>query len=141
MVYSGIAPPPELLAAMSEAKAGIRRSSTATSQPSSPTTKHGPTSEKLKLEMRTNSGFGAGQVPPTPIDTPGAGPSTMSEVPARPGVGAEQQPPMYSDAPPSYEDAVATNVRSVEGPRPEYAPPPAEEDEVLRRDEKKGWVE
>lgn len=43
------------------------------------------------------------------------------------------------DAPPSYEDAVASSVPSVQqGMRPQYAPPPpAEEDDALRGDEKK----
>lgn len=43
------------------------------------------------------------------------------------------------DAPPSYEDAVASSVPSVQqSARPQYAPPaPTAEDEVLRGDEKK----
>jgi len=86
---------------------------------------------------RRHDEFGANQVPPTPVESGLAGPSSM---PAVPGASAEQQPPMYDDAPPSYEDAIATNLPPVDAPRPEYAPPPAGEDDVLRRDEKRGWV-
>ncbi|KAK4541927.1 hypothetical protein LTR36_007291 [Oleoguttula mirabilis] len=128
MVNSGIAPPSELLEAMAEARAGIRRTSTT-----------GLTSEKMKMEARTSSGFGANQVPPTPVDD--AGPSGPLGMPARHRGNAEEQlPPAYSEAPPSYEDAVATNLRPVDAPRPVYAPPPAAEDNVLSGDEKKGWV-
>lgn len=132
MVYSGIAPPPQLLEAMAEARAGIRHNSV-TEQASEK-----PAPEKPKMETGRTSDFGAGQVPPTPIAE--AGPSTVPEMPARPGTGTEELPPMYSEAPPSYEDAVATGLRPVDTPRPEYAPPPAGEDDVLRRDEKTGWV-
>ncbi|KAK5121308.1 hypothetical protein LTR85_005474 [Meristemomyces frigidus] len=107
MVYSGIAPPPELLEAMAEARANIRRTSAA-----------GPASEKIRMETRRMSGFGANQVPPTPIDE--ADPSGPSGMPAsRPGMTTEEQlPPAYSEAPPSYEDAVATNLRPLNAPRP-----------------------
>lgn len=72
-------------------------------------------------------------IPPTPIDDlPSAG------FPARPGSSTDL-PPMYSDAPPSYEDAIATNLPPVNAPRPDYAPPATGEDEVLNRDEKRGW--
>ena len=61
-------------------------------------------------------------------------------MPAIPGSLVEQQPPMYSEAPPSYEDAVATHLQPMDVRRPDYAPPAAAEDDVLRRDEKRGWV-
>lgn len=91
------------------------------------------------METRRTSGFGANQVPPTPVDEVGmAGPSSEAIRPG--GSGEEQLPPAYSEAPPSYEDAIATNLRPVNAPRPDYAPPPAVEDDVLSNDEKKGWV-
>ena len=38
-------------------------------------------------------------------------------------------PPMYDEPPPSYEDAIASDLPPVDGPRPDYAPPPAPEGE------------
>ncbi|EME82853.1 uncharacterized protein MYCFIDRAFT_137486 [Pseudocercospora fijiensis CIRAD86] len=96
LVYSGIAPPPEVVA---------------------------------------HSDFGANQIPPTPIETPGS----MS--PAWPAQAGPSTLPQYDDAPPSYEDAIAQNAPPVTGARPQYAPPPPVEDRILgEADEKKGWV-
>ncbi|KAK0902984.1 hypothetical protein LTS16_019512 [Friedmanniomyces endolithicus] len=96
-----------------------------------------PVLDKLKTEGRMPAEFGAGQVPPTPTDE--AGPS---EPPARPGMAGDALPPGYMrEAPPSYEDAVATNMPPVSAPRPDYAPPLAAEDDLLGRDEKRGWVD
>lgn len=99
-------------------------------------------SEKQKLEAQQH-GFGANQVPPTPPEGP-----TPPAMPPRKGVnegaaasGSATEPQTYNDAPPSYEDAVANDVGPVNAPRPEYAPPPPREDDVLRSDEKKGWVD
>ena len=96
-----------------------------------------PIIDKLKTEGRMPSDFGAGQVPPTPMDE--AGPS-MKEPPPRPGLAVEADPPAYSEAPPSYEDAIAVSLPPVDAPRPEYVPPAAAEDDLLGRDEKRGWV-
>lgn len=83
--------------------------------------------EKLKAEGRKEA-----MVPDTPID----GPSHYN-IPARQGTAMPPQPaPMYDDAPPSYEDAVGGALPPVEARRPEYAPPAAGEDQVLRSDEK-----
>lgn len=120
LVYSGIAPPPEVLTRMAEARAGInRKPSTAAAL-----------SEKIRVE-RQDSDFGANQVPLTPLEV---GPS----FPPRPG--NEGLPPEYSEAPPSYEDAIASDAPAVAGTRPQYVPPPHKEDPLLQADEKKGWM-
>jgi len=95
-----------------------------------------PASEKQRREYRRDSEFGTNQVPLTPAEE--GGPSALNDTAARPGT--MQEAPMYSDAPPSYEDAIASNIPPVDAPRPAYEPPPAGEDDLLRRDEKKGWV-
>ncbi|EMC98920.1 hypothetical protein BAUCODRAFT_31194 [Baudoinia panamericana UAMH 10762] len=132
-VYSGITPPPQLLEAMAQAKANIRR----------PSLVADAASEKLKTDGRKPS-TAANHVPPTPVDAETVRPSAPPELPARPGTVSapeSQQPPMYSDAPPSYEDAIASHLPPVDAPRPEYAPPPTTNDVMLRGDEKKGWVD
>ena len=68
-----------------------------------------------------------------------AGGSTSTGVPLPPGNTPDELPPMYSEAPPSYEDAVAIDLAPVDAPRPDYAPPAVTEDNALRRDEKSGW--
>lgn len=124
-VFTGIAPPAEavaLLERMKEARAAARRDS------------GGALSSKLRVEDRQSSQPAAASVPPTPIEP------IPSFLPPRPGVVMEQQPPDYSEAPPSYEDAIASQLPPIDAPRPDYAPPPSREDDVLRNDEKKGWV-
>ncbi|KAK4551834.1 hypothetical protein LTR86_010830 [Recurvomyces mirabilis] len=125
-VFSGITPPPELLEAMAREKANIHRPSAANI----------PMTDKLKTEGRLPPESGAGQVPPTPMEGPSS--SGPPELPARPGDVGDAQPPMYSEAPPSYEDAIASDLPPVNAPRPEYAPPPPATDDALLRDEKKG---
>jgi len=44
---------------------------------------------------------------------------------------------MYEEPPPSYEDAVASDLPPVDGPRPDYAPPPAPEGESRLISEKR----
>nr|POE59208.1 hypothetical protein CFP56_24477 [Quercus suber] len=138
-VYSGIAPPPELLEAMAQ-----RRGPAATKLPQTTDKPADPTSEKLRMETSSNglpTSYPPGSlapmdatdaIPPTPVE----GPSSA----AQPGSSSTaQQPPMYSEAPPSYEDAIATQIAPVVAPRPQYAPPPTIEDDLLGQDEKKGW--
>ena len=120
-VYSGIAPPRELLEAMAEAKASIRRASTSKSSTAM--------DDKLQNEGRKES---LAEVPMTPIDE-----SATAAFPAQQGSSQPHEPPLYSDAPPSYEDAIATGMPPIDARRPEYAPPAAAEDNVLRGDEKK----
>ncbi|KAI7310071.1 hypothetical protein KC315_g12725 [Hortaea werneckii] len=139
MVYSGIAPPSEVLEAMAQAKTngGQTTSIPAKAQANA----SNPVEEKTRLETQ-QSDFGSNQVPPTPVDSPD--PSGRPAVPPRKAVpgasAAESTEPAFEDAPPSYEDAIAGNVRPVNAPRPDYAPPPTGEDELLGKDEKKGWV-
>lgn len=88
--------------------------------------------EKLRQEGRSDGEFGANQIPPTPLES--SGPSAW---PARPGgVGPEEG---YEDAPPSYEDAIASDLPPVATQsRPAYEVPPQREDPLLG-DEKKGF--
>lgn len=97
---------------MAEARASIRRTSTIKTTDA--------VDEKLRTEAATQSSQAATSMPPL-----------------QNGGGAQQAPPEYSDAPPSYEDAIASNLPPVDAPRPDYAPPPPGEDDVLRSDEKK----
>ncbi|KAK5113951.1 hypothetical protein LTR62_003074 [Meristemomyces frigidus] len=122
-VFSGIAPPPALLEA--QQKTSLRKSSTSAEF----------ISDKLRTEGRLPPEYGAEQVPATPIKTPG--PSGVPQLPARPG---DVLPPAYSEAPPSYEDAVATDLPPVTASRPQYAPPAAGAQDALLHggDEKKG---
>ena len=85
--------------------------------------------QKIQAEGRKES---LAEVPMTPIDE-----STPVEFPAQQGSSQPDEPPSYSDAPPSYEDAIATRLAPIDARRPEYAPPAAAEDNVLRGDEKK----
>lgn len=47
---------------------------------------------------------------------------------AAPDVGPSGEP-LYDDAPPSYEDAIAQDLPPIDGPRSDYAPPPIPEGE------------
>ena len=122
-VYSGIAPPPGLLEAMAQAKASVNQPFT--------TKPADPTIDKLKAEAQDRKDS-TSSVPPTPIDMPE---DPYSSLPAQQGSHAPEH--SYDDAPPSYEDAIATNLPPVDSQRPEYAPPLAGEDDVLGGDEKK----
>ncbi|EME46644.1 hypothetical protein DOTSEDRAFT_70604 [Dothistroma septosporum NZE10] len=118
-VYSGIAPPPEVLARMAEARQRKGED---------------PMASKLRTEGRLDSDFGANQIPPTPTEAEG---SSAPQFIARPGVASAEE--IYGDVPPpSYEDAIASDLPPVVAPRPTYAPPPASEDPLLASDEKKG---
>lgn len=121
-MFSGIAPPAKLLEAMAASRERISKSSAAD-----------PASEKLRMETRTSK-FGATQVPPASATS---GPSNAPEIPPRPEAGTGQVLPTYADAPPSYEDAIASDLQPVDAPRPDYAPPPPAEDDVLRGVEKR----
>ena len=106
---------------MADAKSNVKRT------PTSKTSE--AMNEKLQAEGRKDSTY---SVPPTPIDGPS---DADAQFPAR--QGNLQPEPAYNDAPPSYEDAIASSLPPVDARRPEYAPPPASEDEVLMGDEKK----
>jgi hypothetical protein len=74
--------------------------------------------DKLEMEARRNSGFGMNQVP---ID--------IEE--EQPQQHLNDSAPEYGDAPPSYEDAIASDLPPVRAQRPQYAPPPMGEDGKL----------
>lgn len=124
-VFSGIAPPPELLRAMADAKANPAR------RPARPQVNTAAQSEKLRMEGFTQA------IPPTPVDA--AGPSRPPPVPAREGQPTGPDEPRYDDAPPSYEDAIASDLPAVDAPRPDYVPPPPADDDGFAADEKKGF--
>ncbi|KAK7550517.1 arrestin [Phyllosticta paracitricarpa] len=92
-VFSGIEPPPALLAAMADP------SKAAAAAAGSPN----------------------GIPPRKPV--PGGMTASPYYAPSSPSPIA----PGYEDAPPSYEDAIATNLPPVNGPRRDYAPPPVPE--------------
>lgn len=82
-------------------------------------------------------------LPPEKADRPVPATPTEKPDPSAAAAAASNltpQPLMYGDAPPSYEDAVADDMAPINAPRPDYAPPPVAEDDILRKDEKKGWV-
>lgn len=106
---------------MAEARANVKRPSTLKTS--------NTMDEKLRTEGRKQS---AAAVSAKPVETSEA---------AEAKEAAQQETsrlPVYSEAPPSYEDAIATDLPPVDAPRPDYAPPPAGDDNVLRGDEKKG---
>ena len=131
-VFSGIAPPRELLDAMAEARANVHRKSSVKMSDAEKAT-HLAT---LKDHYGRDS---ASSVPPTPIDPSGL--DDKNDLPAQQGTLQAEQP--YTDAPPSYEDAVASGLPPVDGMRrPDYAPPAAAgEDDVLGGDEKRRFFQ
>jgi hypothetical protein len=145
-IFSGIAPPAEVLARMTAAgptvasQVPIASSSVTTTSDLRPHRKPVPAppvgaavgtpaavaavappvnpalAEKLEIEARRNSDFGMNQVP---IDIEEERPHQQHFNDAAPD---------YGEAPPSYEDAIATDLPPVRAPRPQYAPPPMVED-------------
>ena len=97
-IYSGIAPPPALLAAM----AGLPQPQPqAQPEPVPPPFGQRPSSNHFSPD--TSPGLSLGQYgPPAPSDIP-------------------------SEAPPSYEDAMAEHMAPVDGPRREYQQPESRE--------------
>jgi hypothetical protein len=108
-VYSGITPPPQLVAAATAPRPGIL------SRPTATTT-------------------AASEIPPTPIDgapglppRPGAAASPFDPLyPPQMGTVAADH---FGEAPPSYEDAIAEDIGPLDGRRPEFSGV-AEEGEV-----------
>jgi hypothetical protein len=112
-VYSGIHPPPELLAAL----ANPRR------KPSEIPPRKPPRPTASSADIKAAA---AGATAGPPVSPAAAAPpyTATSNVEAAPG---------YEEAPPSYEDAVAGTMAPVQGPRGDYAPPPSGgEDERFR---------
>ena len=133
-VLSGIRPPAALLEAMARSKADVKVPPTLNEKAAGPSGMPG-LSGKQAAGDAYHQDFGAGQVPPTPVEE-FAGPSVRLGEVGNSSAG-DALPPAYSEAPPSYEDAIATGLPPVDAPRPDYAPPPAVEDDLLGRDEKR----
>lgn len=117
-VFSGIAPPPEVLNRMAQAASNAHNS---------------PLSAKLQAEAQQHGEFGSNQIPPTPVAEFGS--PADHAWPGQPGNGPSAD---FGDAPPSYEDAIANDAPPVVAPRPTYAPPAPIDDPMLAGDEKKG---
>jgi hypothetical protein len=113
-IFSGITPPPELLEAMARAQAQ-GTSEDSTSAPPVPPRPNYP------ADTKTPSG-----APPLPARKPvaSAAPVGTTQTPAQPVQHVEHsgEEPPFGDAPPSYEDAMATDVQPAGGiQRAEYA--------------------
>ena len=108
---------------MAEAKASIRRRSTFD--------KGSTFGGKLQTDIAKDS---TNTVPPTPMEAPASSGAPAQE-------GSRMPPPgAYVDAPPSYEDTMATDLPPPAAHRPDYQPPEAGEDNALRADEKRGFL-
>jgi hypothetical protein len=132
-IFSGIHPPPELLEAMARAH--------------TQDTSHNPTSApplppRPSYPADTKTAFGG---PSPPARKPVASVATGAiQTPVQPVQHVEHsgEESPFGDAPPSYEDAMATDVQPMGGiQRAEYAPPAVDEDPLLNsgRGEKSGW--
>ncbi|EXJ70693.1 uncharacterized protein A1O5_05683 [Cladophialophora psammophila CBS 110553] len=105
LVYSGIAPPPQLLKAM--ANNPRPQPSPLHLSPPRPT-------EMNDMSLR----------PETPSGTPTTPLSEINSYPAQVGsYSPHEQSGIPDDAPPSYEDAMAEDIAPVDGPRREYHVP------------------
>lgn len=108
-VFSGIAPPPQLLRAM----ANNPRARAPFAPPQlfpRPSVSSGPSAAPLQSE--------------TPLDTPTTPMSEITSFPAQVGsFSTQDQPDIPDEAPPSYEDAIADEIAPVDGPRRDYQVP------------------
>ena len=99
-----------------------------------------PPRPNYPADTKTASG-----APPLPARKPVASsaPVESMQTPVQPVQYVEHsgEEPPHGDAPPSYEDAMATDVQPVGIQRAEYAPPVVAEDPLLSsgRGEKSGW--
>lgn len=113
---------------MAEAKAGIQR-------PAKVDTGN-TLGGKLKTDLPAQrDNF----VPPTPMESSSS--ERDSKFPAYEGSRIPSSAAqVYTDAPPSYEDAIASDLPPIDAQRPNYEPPSTGEDNLLGRDEKKGFL-
>jgi hypothetical protein len=118
-VFSGIHPPAALLEAM---------------QVKAPPKPPRPASDAAPAYEPTPAGPGSSYMSPTEGKPHGASSTSAS-------ASIDLPAPSYDEAPPSYEDAIASDLPPVDGPRPHYDPPPAPpgEDGIGARDEKRGF--
>ncbi|KAJ9616359.1 hypothetical protein H2200_000077 [Cladophialophora chaetospira] len=110
LVYSGIAPPPKLLAAMANRPPPqpVPMTSYAPARPTAPNGLSSPSDTTLV----------------TPLETPTTPLSEINSYPAQIGAYHQDDDPDVPDvAPPSYEDAMAEDIAPVDGPRRDYQVP------------------
>ncbi|KAF2200276.1 hypothetical protein GQ43DRAFT_80433 [Delitschia confertaspora ATCC 74209] len=124
-VYSGIAPPPALLKAMSIVEARKEaRNDKASTEAEAPMNLPTPTPTRRPApQIYTEPSVGPSnhQPPPSPGGYAVAG-----------GHAAHTPQPVYDDAPPSYEEAIGQDLPPINGYRGEYQPPPFPEGEPGR---------
>jgi len=133
-LFSGIPPPAELLEAMTRAS-GMSGPVSSPAAPPLP-----PRNEK--------TGLASAAIPRRPVPAPQShqqqhpsqAQASGNQTQPTPLPQPQDEPPHYSEAPPSYEDAIADTMPSVQtDDRPQYAPPPPEEaDPLLSAGEKRG---
>ncbi|KAI5209427.1 hypothetical protein E4T39_00871 [Aureobasidium subglaciale] len=131
-IFSGIRPPPELLEAMARAQVQGTSGDSSSAPPM-------PPRPNYPADVKSPSG-----APPLPARKPvasTAAPMDTFQTPVQHVEHSGDEPP-YGDAPPSYEDTMATDVQPMDGiQRADYAPPAVAEDPLLNsgRGEKSGW--
>ncbi|KIW43909.1 uncharacterized protein PV06_04960 [Exophiala oligosperma] len=119
MVYSGIAPPPQLLQAMAN----------------NPRPQEAPP----PVFPRPHQSNGSPVQKPTPSATPTTPVSETHSFPTSVGsYSPEQHNNVPDEAPPSYEDAIADDIAPVDGPRREYDVPSQPGQEHVFNTEKGG---
>ncbi|KAJ4697623.1 hypothetical protein HRR87_002123 [Exophiala dermatitidis] len=114
-VYSGIAPPPQLLRAMAN---NPRPQAATTPPPLFPRPSANGTSVAAPLQPDTPLA-----TPPTPFQDNGFFPAQTGSY------SVQQEPDIPDEAPPSYEDAIADEIAPVDGPRRDYHVPSQPESE------------
>jgi len=133
-LFSGIRPPAELLEAMT---GSYGMNGPAQNPPLPPRNEKTGLAAAAILRRPVPAPHLQAQQQPTPSSVnPNGNHMQPAPLPHR-----VDEPPQYSEAPPSYEDAIADTMPSVEtSHRPQYAPPPPEQaDSLLSAGEKRGW--
>ncbi|KAF1812149.1 hypothetical protein P152DRAFT_473873 [Eremomyces bilateralis CBS 781.70] len=132
-VFSGIRPPAALLQAM---QTDTMKPQPTTTWPIEKPSLHVEPPKTHTIPPGASSLTVPGPSSPTTPITPG-GP--FHQVPPQPGAPLPpQRRPVpdpnaqYDEAPPpSYEDAIAQDLPPIDGPRPDYAPPPPNQDDMF----------
>ena len=110
-IYSGIAAPPQLLQEINR----LYQQET-----------QGNVESDTETRLEQNAGASAANG----LNTANASQTT------RPGAATATQ--SFDDAPPCYEDAIASDIPPIAAPRPDYAPPAPTADDIMRGDDEKG---
>ncbi|KAM7185847.1 hypothetical protein V8F33_012180 [Rhypophila sp. PSN 637] len=105
-IYSGLAPPEQLLDAVRQGR-GRRRQSASTNTNNNP-----PRPPRTTAAAGTSASAQAGQTPTSPQHPPALPPrtSTQPPPPQQQDQSQEQVAPPYDDAPPSYDEAMAEEM-------------------------------